>query len=295
MILVTGATGNFGNATIQFLLKKGISASEISALVRDENKAAELKAQGVNIKIGDYDNYNSLKNALQGVDKLLLISSNEPFKGLEQQMNVINAAKETGVKHIVYTGLETKTFENSAIPFVTSVHKATADYIQESGFSYTIMNDTLYADSIEKFIGEKFTETGIFFPAGDGKIPFLPRIEMAEAAAEILANPGHENKTYTTADDRAYSFQEIADLLSEITGKKVAYHKPDVNTFINAVEQQGVPKEMASFFGAFGTAMANDEFNTGTSDIEQLLGRKSMGLKAFLQNTFGRQLSKSLK
>lgn len=288
MILVTGATGNFGKATIQFLLQKEVSAGEIVALVRDEKKAANLKAQGVNIRIGDYDNYDSLKNAFIGVEKLLLISSNEPFKGLEQQVNVINAAKESGVKHIVYTALETNNIENSAIPFVTNVHKETSDYIEKSGFLYTIMNDTLYADSIEKFIGENFLETGIFFPAGDGKVPFLPRIEMAEAAAEILTNPGHENKTYSTSAETAYSFQEIADHLSEITGKKVDYLKPDVDTFINALLQQGAPKEMATFFCAFGTAMANGEFNTGKSDIEKLLGRKSMGLKAFLQMTFGK-------
>jgi putative NADH-flavin reductase len=77
MILVTGATGHLGNAAIQSLLKKGVPAHEITALVRDENKAVHLKDQGIQIKIGNYNDYNSLKDALQGVDKLLLISSND--------------------------------------------------------------------------------------------------------------------------------------------------------------------------------------------------------------------------
>ena len=77
MILVTGATGHFGKATIDFLLKKGISANSISALVRDEAKAEDLKTKGINLKIGDYDNYASLVKAFKGVDKLLLVSSSD--------------------------------------------------------------------------------------------------------------------------------------------------------------------------------------------------------------------------
>jgi NAD(P)H dehydrogenase (quinone) len=101
MILVTGATGQLGNATIQSLLNKGVPAGEIIALARDENKAADLKNKGVQVKIGQYNDCDSLKAALQGVDELLLVSSNEMVDRLVQHKNVINADKENCVKHIV--------------------------------------------------------------------------------------------------------------------------------------------------------------------------------------------------
>ena len=75
MILVTGATGNLGKATINSLLNKGISASNIAALGRDESKSVELTSKGIEVRIGDYEDLESLKSAFQGVDKLLLISS----------------------------------------------------------------------------------------------------------------------------------------------------------------------------------------------------------------------------
>ena len=75
MILVTGATGNLGKATINALLNKGIPGNNIAALVRDESKAAELKTKGIEVRTGDYEDLASLKSAFQGVDKLLLISS----------------------------------------------------------------------------------------------------------------------------------------------------------------------------------------------------------------------------
>jgi NAD(P)H dehydrogenase (quinone) len=288
MILVTGATGHLGNAAIQSLLKKGVPAHQITALVRDENKAVNLKDQGIQIKTGNYNDYNSLKEALQGVDKLLLISSNEVADSLVQQKNVINAAKENDVQHIVYTGMEIKDYDTTAIPFVSQVHKDTVDYLKETGIVYTVMNNTLYADSIGKFSGETFLETGIFFPAGNGKLPWVPRAEMGEAAAVVLTTPGHEHKTYAITADTAYSFEEIADMLSAITGKKVKYLKPDLNTFIDGLVKAGVPKEIVSFLGGFGTAIGNGEFDTHRSDFENLLGRKPMELKEFLKITYGK-------
>jgi NAD(P)H dehydrogenase (quinone) len=288
MILVTGATGHLGNAAIQSLLKKGVPAHEITALVRDENKAVNLKDQGIQIRIGNYNDYNSLKEALQGVDKLLLISSNEVADSLVQQKNVINAAKENGVQHIVYTGMEIKNYDTTAIPFVSQVHKDTTDYLKDTGIAYTVMNNTLYADSIGKFSGETFLESGIFFPAGDGKLPWVPRAEMGEAAAVVLTTPGHEHKTYAITADTAYSFEEIAGMLSAITGKEVKYLKPDLNIFIDGLVKAGVPKEIVSFLGRFGTAIGNGEFDTHRSDFENLLGRKPMELKEFLKITYGK-------
>lgn len=290
MILITGATGHLGKATINSLLNKGVPANEITALVRDENKAVEFKEKGVRIKIGTYNDYESLNNALQGVDKLMLISSNEMVDRLVQHKNVINAAKENGVKHIVYTGIDIENFEQTVIPYVSQIHKDTADYLnKETGIPYTLLNDTLYADMIALYAGENVLESGIFFPAGDGKSPFVARTEMGEAAAVVLTTSGHEYKEYAITANTAYSFEEIAGMLSEIAGKEVKYHKPDLTTYIEELVKAGVPKESASFLAGFGTAIANGEFDTHRSDLEMLLGRKPMELREFLYVTYGKQ------
>lgn len=288
MILVTGATGHLGNAAIQSLLEKGVPANKITALVRDENKAIKLKNQGILIQIGDYNDYDSLKEALRGVDKLFMISSNDVAADtVLQHKNVINAAKEDGVQHIVYISQEIKDDEATAIPFVIQVHRATTEYIKETGIAFTIFNDTLYADSIGKFAGEAFLENGIFFPAGDGKVPFVPRTDIGEAAAVVLTTSGHENKTYAITGNDAYSFEDIAGYLTEITGNKVIYLKPDLNTYTEAIGMAGVPKEVVGFLSAFSTAIRNGEFDTRRSDLEHLLGRKPTELKEFLKITYG--------
>jgi NAD(P)H dehydrogenase (quinone) len=94
MILVTGATGHFGKSTIDFLLRKGISSTNIVALVRDEEKAADIKSKGVALRIGDYNNYDALLSAFTGVEKLLFVSGSDIFHRGAQHQNVVKAAKK---------------------------------------------------------------------------------------------------------------------------------------------------------------------------------------------------------
>ena len=287
MILITGATGNFGKATIDFLLKKNIPANNIAALVRDPAKAEFLKNNGVNIRVGDYDDYSSLLIAFKGVDKLLLISGSDIVKRGTQQENAVKAAKEAGVKHIVYTSFERKN-ETGASPIATlaKAHIDTEKDIKASGMEYIIMRNNLYADVLPMFMGEKVLKTGIFLPAGDGNASFAPRLDMAEAAANILKYEGHENKEYVIANNINYSLNDVADFLSEISGKKVTYINPTKEVYKDAMSKAGVPMEYIGMIADFSEAIKQGEFSTTKSDLENLLGRKPTTLKEYLKSVY---------
>ena len=201
MILVTGATGQFGGKAIDHLLKIGIEPSQISALVRDAAKSKGLQEKGIEIRTGDYANYGSLVGAFEGIDKLLLVSSNDR-QAVENRtahhLNVIKAAKEAGVKHIVYTSFVRKPgFENSAIAAFQNSHVESEAYLMNSGMDYTILQNGIYLEMIPIFAGEKVAEKGtIVFPAQTGRASYVLREELAEAAAHILATDGHQNKLY---------------------------------------------------------------------------------------------------
>ena len=287
MILITGASGHFGTATIQFLLQKGFAASDIKALVRSEEKAAPLRAMGVSIAIGDYTNYNSLLEAMKGVDKLFLISSSDIENRSEQQINAVNAAKEMGVKHILYTGFERKNESaSSPIAFIAQSHIDTEDAIKKSGMNYTILRNSLYAETIPMFLGEKVLEQGVFFPTGNGAAAFATRTDMAEAAANILMTEGHENKEYFTSNTENYTFDQIAQFLSEIAQKPIANHNPSTEVYTAALESAQVPPMYIAMFAGFAGAIAQNEFYTEKSDLEQLLGRKPEGVGEFLKKTY---------
>lgn len=287
MILVTGATGHFGKATINFLLQKDLPASSIAALVRDEAKAADLKEKGILIKTGDYDNYASLVAAFKGVDKLLLVSSNDIANRSNQQINAVKAAKEAGVPYILYTSFERKNETSSSpIAFIAQSHIDTEKAIKESGLAYTIFRNNLYMDFIPVFIGEKVLETGIFWPAGETKSAVVLREDMAEAAANVLTSEGHAGKEYAISNPENISFHDVAAQISKATGKKVAYTSPDQELYKATLSQAGVPAEYVGMFAAFGEAIKQGEFETSSSDLEKLLGRKAVSTNEYLQQVY---------
>jgi NAD(P)H dehydrogenase (quinone) len=288
MILVTGATGNLGKATINSLLNKGIAPSDITAFIRDETKTADLKAKGVQVKLGDYQDVDSLKNAFQGIDKLLLVSSSADIANrFGQHKNAIDAAKATGVSHLIYTGFAMNDLQQSTMTEDVQYHAYTADYLKQAAIPYTVMNNTLYADLIPFLIGKDVLEEGVSIPAGDGKTPFLPLAEMAEALAVVLTSPGHENKEYVLAAETAFSFAEIADLLSASTGKTIAYHQPEGSLYIAQLIEAGLSADDAAYIARYAKAIAYGEFDTGKSDVKQLLGRNPVRLDVFLRNLYG--------
>lgn len=281
MILVTGATGNLGKATVEFLVKK-IPANEVAVLVRDESKAADLKKLGVDVRVGNYHDKDSLVKAFQGVEKVLLISSSDIQDRLGQQKRAVDAAKEAGVKHILYTGVSMQNLESSALKPFMGVHFDTEKYILDSGLTYTFLRDNLYADVIPVFVGNQAVETGINFPAGNGRVPYTLRTEMAEAFANVLTTAGHENKTYEISNVESYSYQDVADALSTHSGKTVAYNDVSVEDFSKALSEAGVPEEMIGFSLGFATATKDGDFDVPNTHLEQLLGRKPSSLDQFI-------------
>jgi NAD(P)H dehydrogenase (quinone) len=288
MILVTGANGHFGKATIDFLLQKGVSPNNIAGLVREEAKGAGLKAKGITVKVGNYNDYNSLIEAFKGVDKLLLVSGTDVANRSKQHENAVKAAKEAGVKHIVYTSFERKNETGtSPLGLLAASHLHTERVIKESGIPYTILRNNFYLDYIPLFLGEKVLETGVFFAAGEGKMAMATRNDMAEAAATILTTTGHENKEYFISNSEEFSFRDIADILSNVTGKTVPYISPDTSTYVDTLVNAGVPKEVADASAGYAEAIKQGELSLYRSDLENLLGRKPTSLKEYLREVYG--------
>jgi len=284
MILVTGATGHLGTATIAHLLKN-TTAANIVAFARDEAKAQHLKEQGIEVRIGNFDDTASLDKAMQGIEKVLLISTIDHHR-IEQHKNVVNAAKKAGVKHIVYTGVSLKDVDSSATKELMESHFQTEDYIKASGLTYTFMRNTLYTDVIPMYVGEKVFETGIFYPAGNGKVPYALRREMGEAAANVLLQNGHENKTYQITGSELYSFADIARHLSALSGKDIAYTDVEATAFAAQLEQGGVPGFLVTLVTNFATDIKNDQFEMLSKDLETLLERKPASLKDGLKEIY---------
>ena len=284
MILVTGATGQLGRIVIGSLLDK-TSADQVAALARDESKAADLKAQGVSIRIGDYDDTAALEKAMRGIDKVLLIAGTNEERRVQQHQNVVDAAKRSGVRCIAYTSRALKDRSTLANSLMEG-HFQTEDYIMQSGLSYTLFRNILYMDVVPLYVGEKGIDTGFSLPAGQGRVAYALRSDMGEAMANALLNDERSNSIYTLTNTDSYSFNDIAAVLTELSGKTVTYTPIETATFAGHMQERGVPEMMVRRMAGFLTDIKNGQEDWVSPDLEHLLGRKPTSLRDGLKALF---------
>lgn len=286
MFAITGATGHLGQATITNLLPK-VSAQEIVALVRDPQKATDLSQHGVLVRQGSYDDIASLVAAFQGVDTVLLISTSETDYAIrmQQHQNVIDAARQVGVRHLIYTSVLNPS-RDSAFSASPS-HLATEDYLVASGLTYTVFRNTLYADIVPGLVGQEVLSSGKFYlAAGDGRVSYAVREDIAKALANVLTTTGHDNKIYDIAPSPAYSMHEVATAISEVTDQPVEYVPISGETMAAGMRQQQVPEAMITLMGGIVKAMNDNELDSSSTDLEQLLGHKPTDLKMYLSSVY---------
>jgi NAD(P)H dehydrogenase (quinone) len=285
MILVTGATGQLGTAVVQNLLKK-TPGNQIAALVRDKSKAADFKEQGVNIRVGNYDDPASLETSMQGIEKVLLIAGTDEANRVRQHQDVINAAKKAGVNGIAYTSRTLKDTGTMTNKLMIG-HFQTEDLLKDSGLAYAIFRNVLYMDAIPQFVGPNVLETGIIaLPTGQGRVAFALRSEMGEALANWLLEGQCDNQIHKFTADRSWSFADIATTLSTLSGKEINYNAIGDSVFVDQLKARGTPEMMFDRILGFLTDIKNGQEDEVSPDLERWLGRKPASLEVGLKALF---------
>jgi NAD(P)H dehydrogenase (quinone) len=286
-VIVTGATGNLGKRVLAFLLEK-LPASQLAALVRSEDKARELGEQGITILPGNYNDHASLVNAFREVDKLYLVPGVEVGNRLQQQLNVVNAAREAGVRHLFFVSFQRSTEDpNAPGSILARDYIGTEQAIKKSGMVFTILKHPLYMEGILPLC-EKALKTGtLYTPAGEGRISFAARTDLAEAGAFVLTSFGHENETYEFGGPKSYSYREIAEILSGLSGKKINYVSPNPDEYQREQLKAGIPVERSKFGVIFGNAIQRGEFNHPDTTLQEFLRHEPLQPYDVLKTAFG--------
>ncbi len=282
-IVVTGASGRLGGATVNHLLNH-VPAGDIAVLARTADKASSLAARGVSVAIGDYFDKDSLVRAFRGAEKVLLIGSPAHSDRALQQQNMIKAVKAAGVGHAVYVGLQRKEGSGAKIAAVTDVEIGAEEALKSSGVPFTIVRNTVYTDHLRlRNIGPNFLSAGILAFGPEGKTTYADVDDLAAGNAGLLLQPGHENAIYAFNAGEALSFREIAALLSEIYGKEVPYRSVSIYEYLNFLSSAGVPKELALYAADFTNATAFGDFSETSTALAAISGRKPQTLREAIE------------
>ena len=274
MIAITGATGQLGQHVIESLLKT-VPASQIVAIVRNPAKATALSQQGITVRQADYSDEAAFTTALQGIDKLLLISSSEVGQRAVQHRNVINAAKAAGVKFIAYTSL----LHADTSPLgLADEHVATEQMLAESGIAYALLRNGWYTENYLASAPAAL-EHGVFIGAADeGKIASATRADYAAAAARVISEDGHAGKTYELAGDAGWTLSQLAAELAKQSGKKVVYQNLSEADFAAALKGVGLPAGLADMLADSDTGASKGGLFDDSHTLSKLIGRPTTSL-----------------
>lgn len=283
-ILVTGATSSLGKKTFSHLLKR-TSSNELVGLAREPEKAQDLIKLGIEIRQGDYTDKLSLIEAMKGIEKVMFIGTPGLFPDrITAHSNVIDAAVATGVKHIVFMPIMRKT--DHKITNVSYSDEVIENKLKSSGLDYTIVYHPPFLEYIPFFIGFTPWDSGILVPEGLGKVAVASQVDLAEAHAVILTEKGHENKSYVLNGNPALSFEDMAEVLSKISGKNVPYKIISRKEYVDTVVPHRLPEAAAQFVDEWVQGLNMGEFDFQTNDLEKLIGHKPKSIIKFFEEEF---------
>lgn len=287
-LAVTGAAGQLGRQVVNYLINDlKVPPQHIVALTRDTTKLADLVTLGVQVRRADFDDTATLAQAFDGVQRLLLISTDVlgvPGKRLEQHKNAVAAAQKAGVKHILYTSMPKP--EGSAITFAGD-HLGTEQAIAASTMSWTILRNNWYFENLLMETEHILSSGQWYSAAGDGLSAHIGRDDLALAAAHALASSDTSNQTYTLSGAQAYSTQEIAELLSKVSGKPISVISITDAEKVEGMVQAGLPPALAEIFASFDTNTRMGGVADITTDFQRLTGKTPMSFENWLEANKG--------
>ena len=276
-ILVTGATGNVGAATIAHLLAQYAGAVEVTAAVPDVARARQALLQPeLRFVRLDFRDLSTAKAALAGMDKLFLLRPPQLADVRKYMEPVVLAAKAAGVKHVVFLSLQ-GVEHNKLTP-----HYKVEQIIRREGLPYTFLRPSFFMQNLSTTHRAEIAERSeIFIPAGRGKTNFVDVRDVGEAAARVLAGENHLNRAYELTGADACDYYEVAALLGRTLGRPIRYANPSVVAFCWRKWREGVPVPFILVMTALYTVARLGKAAGYAPDLQALLGRVPTSLAQF--------------
>ena len=295
-IIVSGASGQFGHAAAEQLLDMG---QEVIALSRSTDRLADLAAKGAEVRAADFDSPDGLVEAMQGGEKLLLISTTMVGQRARQHGNAIEAARAAGVKHIVYTSL--LGVRRPGNPSVEGFdHIATEELLEQSGLAWTMLRNSLYAEAVATAMAIPALAAGTKAEnAGGGRVPIVSRDDCVAIAVAVLTQEGHENKAYDVTGPELWTLPDAMGLVAEMAGKPIAVQDVDDEGMYRYFDSIGAVRRSEDLtpdtpipwasegMVTFGQSIREGFMDIESDDVERITGRKPRALRSVLEQHQG--------
>jgi uncharacterized protein YbjT (DUF2867 family) len=280
-ILITGATGNVSSGLIEKL--KG-SGDRLRALVRNPEKAAALKQQGVEVHAGDLEKPWTLGQAFAGADTVWILTPPGP-RAPEQSSNALWAARQGGAKHVVR--MSAFGAAHNAPTINSRLHALSDAELAGSGIPFTILKPHFFAQNMMMMAKNVSEQGNFYFALADGKMGIIDSRDISDFAAQVLTTVGHEGKTYTLTGPASLSMHEIAAMIGAAVGKEVKYVAVPVDAAKQSMSQMGMDDWMVNMMADYMAAYSANWGDTVTDDFKRVTGKAPRSFKQFATDFAG--------
>jgi uncharacterized protein YbjT (DUF2867 family) len=275
ILAVTGSTGWLGGLVARNLAGRGVAQR---LLVRDVARAPDLP--GAVAARCSYRDTDDARAALEGVETLFMVSAAESADRLDEHRAFVDAAAAAGVGHVVYVSFF------GAAPEATFTlardHAATEEHLRASGMAWTFLRDNLYLEFMDHMVGDDGVIRG---PAADGRAAVVSHDDIARVVAAVLLDPAsHAGATYDLTGPEALTFAEMAETITEVTGREVRFHDETLEEAYASRAVYGAPDWQVDAWVSTYTAVAAGEFDGVSGDVERLTGRRPLSLRQYLES-----------
>lgn len=277
---VTGASGPFGRHAAERLLNK-IDPGEVILLTRDPGSLSDLAERGATVRTADFDRPQTLVGAFDGVQRVLLVSTDAVGRRLKQHAAAIAAAEKAGVEHVVYTSVPRPSVDNPAL--VALDHAGTEQALRNSGLTWTFLRNNLYAHMQLPTVQQAARSGELVTNAADGAVAYVSREDAATAAACVLLSDDHVGKTYDVTGPWAWTANDLADLAHAFGSNAVTVRHVDDEDYVRALRSAGLPQQVAALLTSFGAAARLGFLGAVTPAVAVLTGASPAPLEQVLR------------
>ena len=280
MILLIGATGRVGSAAARALLA---SKTPFRALVRRPDNAG-FDCDTVEVARGDLSDVASIKRALHGITRALMVMGNHPDQAeLERQFATL--AANAGVSHLVkVSSMEAGPGATATLP---KNHYGTEQHIESLGIDWTFLRPNYYMQNMLMYSGSIARTNSFALPLGDAKTAMIDARDVGEVAAVVLTTEGHAGQTYRLTGPELIDFYEVAARMSAVLDRPLSYVPQSPEAFREVLGQFIQSAWQLDAVCELFAEIAAGSLEEQTSTTADLLGRPAVSLNTFTQQFAG--------
>ncbi len=273
MILVIGATGTTGGEVARQLIEAG---HKPRLLVRSAAKARAFEGKAEIVE-GDLDQAGPLAAALQGIEKVYLVSAG--LNGAELEAKVVDAAKTAGVKHVVKLSVIGADAASELV--FAQWHARGEKHLKDSGLAWTMLRPGNFMTNSLGWAATIKSDGAFYQPSGEGRWAAIDPADIGAVAVKALTTPGHEGKTYTLTGPESLSAAGYASKLAAVLGRPVKFVDVPPEAARDGMLKSGIPAGYVDALLNLLSAMKAGKADAVTEDVEKVLGRKATTFEAW--------------